>query len=277
MHNYISFGEPITDNEKQHIAVGKLYYPDEDGFIPLSEYSRTNLSKNTIYVNMLEEKDANLPIEYIVDDSHRKLLPYNTRQAGGHSNRVFLSGATLCGKSYLAGFLIGDYRRQFPENNIVIISTLEGDSSYKFMDNWENVFKIGIDNRWLTHPPTLDEFSDSIVVFDDYKSANKNIVKAIDKFRDDCLQAGRHKNIDVLICSQIIFGGLDTKSVHINSFQIVGYPQGAGKHQLSNFLRCYMKFKKPLIDKIMNLPSRWILINKGNTPYILHEKGCFFY
>jgi hypothetical protein len=38
-------------------------------------------------------------------------------------------------------------------------------------------------------------------------------------------------------------------------------------------LKNYCGFDNKTIDKILNLPSRWVLIGKQYPLYILHEKG----
>ena len=69
--------------------------------------------------------------------------------------------------------------------------------------------------------------------------------------------------------------GKKTKTALTNAFATVLFPVSGGRYQSVNYLKKYMSLEKDAIDKIINLPTRWALINGAAPMYCLHQKGCF--
>ncbi len=226
-----------------------------------------------VYLNELEARDDNAPRELKM--TGREILrPIMRRQAGGYPNRVFIAGASLCGKSYLASKLAKDYMLNFKKNKVINFSWVNNDKNY---DKLKNYHKMRIDEDLLDNPIELGELHDSICIFDDiHHFTDKHIRMEMERLRDSCLQAGRHENIDVVVCTQNILDGARTKHCVNNTFQIIGFPQSAARYQLGEYLRRYMRLPQDKVRMILSLPSRWILINQSTPVYILHEKGVFF-
>ncbi len=230
------------------------------------------LPHNTLYINELETSDETAPREFFIKGSE-KMKPYNIRQSQGHANRIFCAGGTLCGKSYMAGKLARSYQRFHPNNKVILFSWVDDDEAYKKI---KDIHKIRIDDTILNEPIELDELHDSICIFDDIEHfTDPYIIKELERLRDSCINAGRHKNIDVIIARQNLLDGPKTKTALNSSFQVIAFPHSAGRYQLAEMLRRYMAMDKQTINKILNVPSRWVLINRATPPYILHEKGAF--
>ena len=132
-----------------------------------------------------------------------KLLPLMNRQEGGFPNRVFIAGGTLQGKSYIASKLAGDYHKIFPKNKIILFSWVTDDENYQNLAKLKMFHKMRIDETILDNPISLDELHDSVCIFDDIEHfPDKEIRNELERLRDSCVNAGRHANIDVIVCRQ---------------------------------------------------------------------------
>lgn len=245
------------------------YDPDEKP--PKKKDSGKHL-KNCLYINKSDTYDQDQPKEYQITGKD-VLKPLTTRaDTEGHAQRVFLAGGTLSGKSYLTSKLVKDYHRQFPKNKVILFSWVDDDENYKKI---KNLHKIRIDDSILENPIDLHELHDSVCIFDDIEHFNdKEIVSELERIRNSAINAGRHDNIDVICARQNMLEGHKTKTALNSAFQIVGFPHSGSRYQLGEYLKRHMFLSKPKIDRILNLPSRWVLLNK-NPPYVLYQKGCF--
>lgn len=229
-------------------------------------------SSKCLYLNELEKDDKNRATEFILPGKE-KLKPLMCRQVDGHANRIFCAGGTLCGKSFMAGKLAKDYQKTFPKNKVCLFSWVDKDKAY---DKIKDLHKIRIDDSILEEPIELDELHDSVCIFDDIQHfSDKHILMELERLQNSSVNAGRHKNIDVIIARQNLLDGHKTKTLLNSCFQVIAYPHSAGRFQFGEWLRRHMALEKPMIQRILNLPSRWVLINRSTPPYCLHEKGCF--
>ena len=62
----------------------------------------------------------------------------------------------------------------------------------------------------------------------------------------------------------------------INEAQTVTfYPRSGSTYQIQNFLKNYGGMTKDQIQKVLNLPSRWVTLHKNYPCYVFHEKGAY--
>ena len=239
--------------------------------------SKKNKNKDKyLYYKQLSYNNKKEPNKELFINNDDLLLPVMNRQEGGFPNRVFVAGGTLQGKSYIASKLAEDYHKLFPKNKIILFSWVNNDDNYKNLSKLKVFHKMRIDESILENPFTLEELHDSICIFDDIEHfPDKEIRKELERVRDSCVNAGRHENIDVAVARQNLLEGILTKTCLNSSFQVIGFPHSSSRYQLSEFLRRHMRLDNTLIQKILNVPSRWVLINRNTPSYVLHQKGCF--
>jgi hypothetical protein len=226
-----------------------------------------------LFINKLDAPDVSKPKEYLITGSD-KLKPLMCRADDeGHAQRLFIAGGTLCGKSFMASKLAKNYQTQFPKRKVIMFSWVDKDDNY---DKIKNIHRIRVDDSILDDPIDLKELHDSVCIFDDIEHfTDKHIVSELERIRNSAMNAGRHKNIDVIVARQNMLDGHKTKTCLNSAFQVLGFPHSGGRYQLSEFLKKHMSMDKIQIQKILNLPSRWVLVNRSAPPYVLHEKGCF--
>ena len=250
-----------------------------EGDLPIAEIvtnsgkSLKKEKKKILYLN-----DYELENDCIVSDFHlgsdEKLMPlYTDADAAKHPNRYVLAAGTLQGKSYMTSKLAENYAKQYPKNNVILFSWVKDDDNYKKI---KNLVKIRIDESILEDPIEVDELKDSFVIFDDIEHfSNKSIVKELERLRNSIFNCGRHENIAVASARQILMDGEKTKNINNSSFVTFLFCKGGSRFQAGNWLKTYMHFDKDVVERILNLPSRWVMVNKNTPIYILYEKGGF--
>lgn len=239
------------------------------------ETGKVTYEKTKKFLSLIESDDP-IPnaVRRVELKKNEQFFPVAVRQEGNHTNRVFLGAGTLSGKSFLANEYAQDYKKRFPKNKVILVTGLPKDNDD--YSNIKNLHRIRIDeDNILNNPIALEEFHDSLTIFDDILACkDKEIVKELSRLRDQVLSAGRQENIDCLVLQQNLLDGHNTKSCHANSFQIVGFPRTSSKYQLMNYLENHHKMNKAKIDEFMHKPTRWVLINNVNPLYYLTEKDC---
>lgn len=189
----------------------------------------------------------------------------------GYPNRYLISGPSLCGKSFFAGMIAEDYKRQHPKNRIYVFSAISHDQSLDKL----KPYRIECNQKIVDDPIQLNELKDSLVIFDDIDAfPEKEISKALNHLRDTIMTTGRHENIAVISTTHLLLEGDKSKKAITQAFTVVLFPSTGGKYHATEFLKRYMGYGKDEIKQIVSVPSRWVLINRVPR-YILHEKGAF--
>jgi len=189
----------------------------------------------------------------------------------GKSERVYICGISGSGKSYFAGEYIKQYLRIHKKNNFLLTSQIEEDAVLDKLEPDrippEELLEDGVE---------LEEVKDSIWLFDDiFSLENKKDRLDMISIVDNLCETSRHDNISLVITSHLISTGQTSRRVLNEATKIVLFPRN-NKKQIKYFLDKYEFFKKDDIDRILNLNSRWVMINKQlNCHIVLYEKGCY--
>lgn len=237
---------------------------------PESNKTKYEKTKKALYI-IEQDHPFDSPTNRIELKNSEQFFPSAVRQENNHTNRAFLAGGTLSGKSFLANEYAKDYKKKFPKNKVILFSGIENND----YDDIRNLHRIRIDESLLDNPISLEELHDSLTIFDDILAVtDKDIQKELCRIRDKTLSAGRHHGIDCLVLQQNLLDGNNSKSSLNNSFQVVAFPKASSKHQFANYLERYHKMKKDDINHMMHKPTRWILMNNVNPMYRLTEHEC---
>lgn len=259
----------------------------ETGQVPIAEIHTINgkslkkTAKKILYLNNSEsdthEEDLS-GVELFRDftlESNETVVPmyYDADSEKRFPNRIVAAAGTLQGKSYMVSVLAKSYAKKYPDNNIVLFSWVKNDDNYKSI---KKLSKIRIDETILDDPIEVSELKNSFCIFDDIEHfSNKKIVKELQRLRDSVFNCGRHDNIAVASARQVLMDGFLTKNINNSSFITFLFCKGGSRYQAGNWLKTYMHFDKYMIGKILNLPSRWVMVNKHTPIFILYERGGF--
>lgn len=215
---------------------------------------------------MLDELEK----KQIVIDSklgHFQVCPDVENDAWFGHTAVF--GASGSGKSTWIGNFVKRYTKQFPETEVLIFSPIRDDEALKKL----NAKYIKIDESIVEEPLSIDEFVDSILIFDDIESINnKKFKEAIIDFRDQVLETGRHKKICAICVSHIILGGQSTKKILNECGTTVLFPH-SNFNGIRNLLTRYYGMDKDNVSFVKDTPSRWVCVKRDYPTTIITENS----
>jgi len=205
----------------------------------------------------------------IFDDGQIQPLPRFDK-----TERCYVAGQTECGKSYWVSHYLEQMLKVYPDKKIYIFSDVEEDPE---LDRLKKITRFTLDEELLDQEPIKPEaFNNSICVFDDIDSIqNPKLLKYIQALRDAILRRGRHEDISCIITSHLLTNYKDTRII-LNECNIITiFCKSGSTHGLKYLLKNYIGFDKNQIQRVLDLPSRWVSINKNAPQYVIYEKGCY--
>ena len=139
-----------------------------------------------------------------------------------------------------------------------------------------NPTRIQINEELLENPIQPEELQNSLVIFDDIDTIpDKKLNEAVRSLRDDLLETGRSYNIYMCNTSHQLMNYKHTRTLLNESTAVTFFPKSGSSYHIKRFLKEYCGLEKKQIQKILELPSRWVTINKVYPCFILYEKGAF--
>lgn len=186
----------------------------------------------------------------------------------------YIAGPSGSGKSTLASKYLEFYKKLHPEKPIIIFSRKNEDP---VLDKLKPSRFI-IDESIITDPIDITQelSGGACILFDDCNTfQDDKIKKAVAKLMHDILEIGRSLGIYCIVTSHLINPNerKDSRTIWNEAHTISIFPKSGNRHGMVYALKNYCGFDNKQIDKILNLPSRWVLIGKQYPMYVLHEKG----
>jgi hypothetical protein len=190
------------------------------------------------------------------------------------TERCYIAGQTECGKTYWCKRYLQQLRKVYPEKKIFVFSDVSHDPE---LDCIKNLVRFELDEELIDKKPIKPEvFKNSICVFDDIDSIqNKQLYKIIQNLRDSLLRRGRHEDISTLITSHLLTNYKDTRIILNECNSITIFCRSGSTYGIKYLLKKYIGLDKKGIQKVLNLPSRWVTIYKNHPQYVLYEKGVY--
>jgi len=187
--------------------------------------------------------------------------------------QVFMiSGMSGSGKSTYTSSLCRTYKRQYPTNKILLFSNKPSDPVF---DSLEYIERIVINEDLLLDPITLNEMTDTLVIFDDVEySTNKEVDKELDRIRDLILQQGRSYKCSFAYITHQSNNYKATRTILNECNSVTVFPAMTTRYSLKYLLSNYFGFDKDQINKICKLPSRAVTIFKS-PPLVLYSTGAY--
>lgn len=223
-------------------------------------------NKKMIYFN---EKGKKLTGKNEIKIDDGKIIPLPNKKV---VEKIYISAPSGAGKTTWVASWLKQFKKMFRGDEIYIISSIPYDKPLDDLD------PIRIDiNEDLINEGMMDgeDFEDSVIVFDDVDTIQNNYYrKYIEQLRDYLLEQGRHFNCRMLMTHHLLSNFKKTRVMLNESTACVLFPKVNGNN-IKRFLEFYFGFDKEQIDKIRNLPSRWVAIYKTYPFYIMYEKGVY--
>lgn len=184
------------------------------------------------------------------------------------TERVFIGGKSGMGKSSIASMYIREYIEMFPDRRVILLSIHENEKAYAM---YPNMIRIPLDINFVDNVPSLEELSNSLVIFDDCDNLNdKNLSNVIKLLNNNLIANGRKYNIHVLTLYHLLMDYSRTRQL-LNEANRVVFFLGVNAYHLGRFLKVYAGLSPEQIKKITGLRSRWCCLNMAIPNYFISE------
>lgn len=227
-----------------------------------------------IFEQIMEEAARRNMKEYVIHDNGTlQVLPNFTQNF-----KMYIAGAGGSGKTYYTTSILEQIGKVCPKKKIYLFSDVQEDP---VIDKIKNLIRIDLEKlqeklkelgKAEIDP---DDFADSVCVFDDIDSLEKNTYKLVSHFRDKLLRRGRHNNISTIVTSHNLTNYADSRVILNESTSITFFIQSSGIDQIKYTLRKYCNLGTAEIKRILSLPSRWTTVTKVCPRLVMFEKGAY--
>ncbi len=190
---------------------------------------------------------------------------------------ILVGGLSGSGKSTWVSHYVQRYLKMKPDAKVWLFSKVDEDPA---LDVIEGLMRVKCDESLLPdeeseeEPLSSESFGeDSIVIFDDIDTImNVKVRKYLIKLRDDCVQTIRHGGGRVICTTHMFQNYKDSRILLAEATDIVIFPQLNPVHGITELLKKYMGIAPKVVNRIVNLPSRWVQITRQ---YAIYNKGAF--
>jgi hypothetical protein len=182
----------------------------------------------------------------------------------------YIAGQSGSGKSWIAKQLALYYHKLFPKRGIFLISKLNKDET---LDALKFIQRIPIQS-FVSDYPALEEFKDTMCIFDDYDTLTGDADKVITKIIDDLAIMGRHENVTILALSHYLTNYKKTRLLLNEATHIVVYPLSTSYHALRYLLKNYVGIDEDDIKRHKKLGSRWLMYSKGFPQFMISQRDA---
>jgi hypothetical protein len=176
----------------------------------------------------------------------------------------YIAGASGSGKSYIARGIAEAYHEFFPERDVYLISKLDEDST---LDKLKFLKRLPIES-FIKNYPALEEFQDSLVIYDDFDTFTGDADKVIHKMIDDCATMGRHTNTTMLVLSHYLTNYKKTRLMLNEATHIVVYPMATSFHALTYLLKNHIGMSRDDIRDLKKM-GRWVCVKKQYPQFLV--------
>lgn len=240
---------------------------------PLAVIEGAGKNKNKIVSISTDEKE-----EDEITRAFRKLeIPKEQKFQqfpNAHTERqiMYITGASGSGKSTYIAKYCKQYKKVFPDNDIYVFSALSEDES---LDACKPK-RIVIDQRMITDPLTVDDFKDSMVIFDDIDViGDKKLRESVYTLLNALLETGRHTKSSVFISNHLPTAGKDTRRVLNESHSVIWFPHSGSGVGMKRLLCDYLGLDKDINKKLKKMKTRWCCLFKNYPNVLMTENNMW--
>ena len=203
----------------------------------------------------------------IPNDAKLQQVPDTTKER----EIVYMTGPSGSGKSTYTRKYLEQWKKKNKDKEIYMFSSLPEDES---LDDVKPQ-RIKLDSSIYEDPIEVEEFKDSVVIFDDIDViSDKKIRDAVYNILNKVLEIGRHFKITALVTNHLPTNGKDTRRILNEAHQVIYFPHSASG-RIKYLLIDYLGLDKKMVQYFRKQNSRWCCVFK-NYPmvYMLeHEIG----
>jgi hypothetical protein len=180
----------------------------------------------------------------------------------------YVAGISGSGKSYFARNIAENYKKLFPEREIYLVSKYPVDE-----DDTLGKMKIGkpksisLDSI-VEDYPSIDEFENCLIIFDDYDTLAAPYDKVVQKLIDDLAIRGRHTATSMCVLSHYLTNYKKTRLILGESHFIVLYPMATSFKAMKYVCEHHCGLTKDEVQSLKKL-GRWVCLHKVFPQYLI--------
>lgn len=248
--NISKIGHPLCIINGGDYNGTKIYVSDE---IPNDKVKKSKLNKT--FEKLKIEDDG---IFQQIPDTKKE------REVG------MVCGQSGSGKSTYIKKYCKEYKKSYKNNDIYMFSNLKEDETLKDL----KINRIKIDESLINEPLTVEDFKDSLVLFDDIDVIrDKKVKEAVYQVMNEILETGRHFNVSCVMT--VHYPNKPNIRTMLNECHFfVYFPWGAIK-STHYVLENYLGVDRENLKKIKSTKSRWACIFRNFPQVVLTEKNIF--
>jgi len=215
-----------------------------------------------------EEVSKNLPHIHIGDDGVFQQVPDPELER----QIIYVFGPSGSGKSTYSRNYIDQWKKKHKDGEIFLFSSLKEDASLDPV----GPIRINIGENLLDNPIEVEQFENSLVIFDDIDVIrDKDFKEAVYDILNSILETGRHFHIDCILTNHLPSNGKDTRRILNECHSITFFPLSGITRQTKYFLENYAGLDAKEIKKLKKLGSRWATIFKSYPMCVMTMKDLF--
>ena len=236
--------------------------------IPANELVGESSEVKRMYESVLRDERDSKRIE-LPDDSTFQPIPDPDPKK---RDIWYVAGISGSGKSYFARGICEAYKKLFPSREIYLISKLTEDETLDTMKIGKPA-RIRLDSL-VEDPPSLEEFKDCLVVFDDYDTLSPPYDKVVQKLIDDLAIMGRHTGTSMLVLSHYLTNYKKTRLILGEAHSIVLYPMATSFKAMAYVCEHHCGLTKEEVHGLKKL-GRWVMIHKTYPAYLISAHNAY--
>lgn len=182
-----------------------------------------------------------------------------------------IAGMSGSGKSHYTREIIKQINKgKKKKKPVYVFSALDSDPTLDKI----KPSRVKIGGNLINEPITPEHLKDSITVFDDIDVIKPKYLKdAVYHIMDQCLQIGRHQNIETIATTHRCTGR-DLQVALNEAHTITVFPVNWSRQQ-DYLAKEYMGLNTKQIKKLKKLKSRWVTLMRGYPNVLLTETQAF--
>lgn len=230
--------------------------------------TKQNYTHHIKFVCKKKKQHTEMFTNIIVDENVTKLPQVDE----GDHEILFVTGPPKSGKSYFINEQVKIYKKLNPDNDVILFTRLTSDDTLD-----EGLYtRVVISPEMLKNPYKLEELANSLLIFDDIETSEyKKVSDYIFSLLNDVIKNGRHEHISVIVSNQETCMGAKTKTILANMSGLVIFPRSGSVYSMTRVLKVYMGLSPYQINRVLNLPSRWVYLNRQYPQHVIYEHGVY--
>ena len=185
---------------------------------------------------------------------------------------LYITGPSGSGKSTYTKNFILQYKKKHKKTDVWLFSALNEDETIDKL----KPKRVNIDDELVSNPIPVEEFKNSIVIFDDTDViSNKDHREAVYKILNQVLEVGRHHKISCIVTNHLPTGGKDTRRIINESHTVTYFPQSGSAGQMKRLLQDYLGLDNKTLKQIRKMNTRWATVFKNFPMAVMTEKNIF--